>query len=132
MAPGGVVPLGVDAVVAAVLAVALPGDDEVAGGVHGHGGHGLAVGRVGVDLELAALGDPGGVVPLGVDAVVAAVLVAVAGPGDDEVAGGVHGHRRGELLAGPEGVDLELAALGDAVVVVPLGVDAVAAAVLTV
>ena len=34
---GGVVAPGVDAVAAAVLAEALPGDYEVAGGVHGHG-----------------------------------------------------------------------------------------------
>ena len=57
-------------------------------------GNALGAGGEGVDAELVALGDAGGVVALGVDAVAAAVL-AVARPGDDEVAVGVHRHRRG-------------------------------------
>ena len=83
--PGGGEPLGIDAVAAAVLAGTVPGDGEVAGGVHGHGWGELGAGGVAVDHGLAALGGAAAVEPLGVDAVVAAVL-AVAFPGDHEVA----------------------------------------------
>ena len=108
---GGVITLGIDAVAAAVLAVALPGDDEVAGGIHGHLGKSLIAGGVGVDLEFAALGHAGRVVALGVDAVAAAIL-AIALPGDDEVAGGIHGHAGEFLIAGGVRVDLELGSPG--------------------
>ena len=82
---GGAVPAGIDAFTAAILAIALPGDDKVAGAVHRDLGHVLASVRVRVDAELAALGHSGGAVALGVDAVAAAVL-ARARPRDDEVA----------------------------------------------
>ena len=45
----GVVTPGIDAVAAAVLAEALPGDHEVAGGIHGDLRIGLLVGGVGVE-----------------------------------------------------------------------------------
>ena len=47
-------------------------------------------------LELAGLRRAGGVEALDEDTAAAAVL-AVAGPGDDEVAVGVEGHGRGRL-----------------------------------
>src|SRR5581483_4691828 len=99
------------------------------GAVHGHRGRQLVVGGRAVDAELAALGDAGGAVALGVDAPAAAVL-SVALPGDDEVAGAVHGHRGRQLVVGGRAVDAELAALGDAGGAVALRVDAPAAAVL--
>src|SRR5205823_1123841 len=89
---GGGIALAVDAPAAAVLAVARPGDDEVAGAVHRHGGRALVTGGGGVDAELAAQGRAGGGVTLGVDAPAAAVL-ALTLPNDDEVAGPVGRHR---------------------------------------
>jgi len=74
------VALRVDAGVAAILE-ARPGDDEVTGGVQGHGGLDLAVGGVGVDAELAALGHPGGAVAPAVDAV---AETAAGEPATDE------------------------------------------------
>src|SRR5205807_10271293 len=52
--PGGAEPLGADAVAAAVLAAAVPGDDEVAGRVRRDGRGRLRVGGEGVDPELRA------------------------------------------------------------------------------
>src|SRR5439155_954978 len=124
-----VVPLPVDPKAAAVLALAGPGDDEVAGRVHGYRGDELDIGRGGIDAELAALGHPRRVVPLPVYATAAAVL-ALAGPGHHEVAGRVHRHR-GEILSiGGGGTDAELAALGHSRRVVPLPVYPKAATVL--
>src|SRR5205823_3837667 len=122
--------LPVDAPAAAVLAVARPGDEEVAAGVHRHGRVDLVAGRGGVDEELAALGHPGGVVALRVDAHAVAVLTG-AGPGHGEVAvDRVDRHGGVALVAGSEGVDAELTPLGRAGRVVALGEDAEAAAVL--
>src|SRR5207248_492627 len=90
--------------VTAVLAEALPGDDEVAGRAQGHRRHGLVAGGKGVDPELAAHRRAGGVVALGVDAVAAEVL-AVALPGHDVIAGRVRRDRRQTLFAGGDGVD---------------------------
>src|SRR5262245_37363245 len=45
--------LAEDTLAVAVLAVALPGDDEVAAPIRGHGGAVLGGRRVAVDLELA-------------------------------------------------------------------------------
>jgi hypothetical protein len=107
----GVVALGEDAVPVAVLAVALPRHDEVAVGVHGHGRDHLNACREAVDLERGSLRIARGIVALGEDAVLAAVL-AVAVPRHDEVAVGVHGHGRSALLVYGEAVDLEFAAQG--------------------
>ena len=79
---------GVDAVAVAVLAVAGPSDDEVAVGVHRHGGLVLHVLRNLVHAELIADRHAELVVDAGVDAGV--VGRPLAGPDDDEVAVGVH------------------------------------------
>src|SRR5205085_6406601 len=83
----------------------------------------------GVDAELGPQPRPGGVVALRVDAVAAAVL-EVTGPGDDERTAGVQRDRRVDLRPGRVRVDLELAALRRSGGAVPLGEDPVAAAVL--
>jgi hypothetical protein len=84
----------------------------------------------GVDGDLPALGDAGGVEAAGVDAVDAAVLVG-ARPGNDEVPVAVHRHRGDELVVAGGDVDQELVPLGDAGGVEAAGVDAIAVAVLT-
>src|SRR5205807_799306 len=87
----GIVHLRLDAPAAAVLAIARPGDDEIAAEpVHRHGGGGLIAGGGGVDAELAPLGRARAAVELPEDAQAAAVL-AIARPGDDEIARVVHG-----------------------------------------
>ena len=88
----------VDAVGRAILAVALPGDHEPVRVEHVHGRPTLLSGRLLVDSELAAHGHAVGPIALAEDAPTVPVL-AVAVPSDDEVAGGVHGHRRFELIA---------------------------------
>src|SRR5262249_45158310 len=97
-----VVPLGVDAPAAAVLAVAGPSNHEVAQAVHRHGRIGLVARGGGVDLERAALHGAAAVEALGVDAPAAAVL-ALAGPGDHVVARQVAGH--GLVVAGSRLLD---------------------------
>src|SRR5262249_35626595 len=124
----GVVAPGVDAPAAAVLVAALPGDDEVAPGVHGDRGAGLVARGGRVDAEVTAPGGARGVVALGVAAPAAAVLVGTL-PGGDEVARGVHGDRGAGLVARGGGVDAELPAQGVARRVVAPGVDAPATAV---
>src|SRR5262249_14824582 len=108
---------------------AVPGDGEVPDGVHGHGGVRLVGDGDGIDRELAALGHALGVVAPGEHSFAAAVL-AVAGPGDDEVAGGVHGHGWQALVEGGIGVDLEFAALRRTLGVEALAEDPTAVAVL--
>src|SRR5207247_885597 len=98
------------------IVAAMPGDDEVAGRVHGHRRVALVARGGDVDWELAAERHAGGGVAAGVDAVAAAVLGAV--PNDDEVAIRVHRHRRHMLVAGGVGVDWELRALRHALGVV--------------
>ena len=77
--------------------IAGPGDDESAGSVHGHAGEHLVSAGRHVHLELGALGLAEPIVTPGVHTVsraqlIRTVLLAVAGPGDDEIAVGVHGH----------------------------------------
>ena len=118
----GVVPLGVDAVSVAVLVAALPGDQEPAVGVHRC--RRIPLERLGirVDAELGARGRPVGMVRLGVHVIVAVVAVlAVAHPGDHDVAIRTHRDRRGGLVPVGEGVDLEFAAGRGPVGVEPLG-----------
>ena len=105
---------------AAILVVALPGDDEIPVGVHRRRRVLLSVRRIRVHAELGALRDAGGVVTLGVDAVAAAIL-GVALPGDDEIAVGVHRRRRFKLIARRKGVDEKLGSLHDAGGVVTAG-----------
>src|SRR5574340_767652 len=86
---GGVVALRVDARARPVLTLALPDDEESARGIHGHGGTGLVARAVCVDLELITRG-----LPCRIEAPceypVAAAVLAVAHPDDQEVAPGVH------------------------------------------
>src|SRR5688572_14979324 len=106
------VALAEDTEARAVLCVAPPDDDELAGAHHGVGGDGriaLIARRVGVDAELGAEGGAGAVVALAEDTVAQAVL-PVALPGHDEVAGGVRGHGRSVLVARRKRVDAELRA----------------------
>src|SRR5205823_2808560 len=99
------------AVGVAVLAVAVPGDDAVAGRADAHDRPELVAGGEGVDPELAAQRPARGAVAPRVGAGAGAVL-AVTLPGDDEVAGRAHPHRWEHLVGGGVGVDRELAALG--------------------
>src|SRR5439155_17971 len=101
--------LAEDAIVAAVLEVALPDDDEVARRVGSDGGVLLQVGSVGVDPELGALRGATAGVALAEDAVRAAVLVSAL-PHHDEVARRVGGDTRGALVAGRIRVHPELGA----------------------
>src|SRR5262249_45444982 len=111
------------------LALTTPSDDEIAGCVERNGRTDLGAGRVGVDAEFAAQRGPRGGVALGVDPPRVAVL-AVTLPGDDEVAGTIHGDRAKILNVGGVSVDLKFTSLGLPLGVVPLGVHSVAAAVL--
>ena len=92
-------------------------------------GAALGAGGVGVDLELAGESSAGAREAAGEDAVARAVL-AVALPGDDEVAVGVHRHRRDALVVRGVGVDLELAGQRSARAREAAGEDAVVRAVL--
>jgi hypothetical protein len=128
---GGVEALGEDAQARAVVE-ALPGDHEVAVGVHRHRRKPLRELGFGVDLELDALRVAGGVVPTREDPFLGnhRVLLTDARPHDDEVAGVGHGDRGAVLRSGGERVDLERTALGGAGRVVALSEDAPARAVL--
>src|SRR5205085_7492553 len=106
---------------------AVPGDDEVAGRVQADRHEGLVARRELVDLELRALGRPGGVVSAGNDAV-ATAAPAVTLPGHDEIAGGVRRHRRTDLFTGGGLVDQDLRAEWGAVGTVAPGEDVGAAA----
>ena len=75
-ATGGVVTLAMDAVVAAILIVRLPGDDEAAAVETRHRGIHLIAGGIGIDQELASQRAAAGVVTLAVYADAAAVLIA--------------------------------------------------------
>src|SRR3990167_5079679 len=124
-----VVALGLNAIAAGVgaaRAVALPDDNEVARGVAGDGGNHLVTRRVGVGLELAAEGVSGGVVALGLNALVAGVGAARAEalPDDDEVARGVAGDGGAALVSRRVGVDPELPTKGVSGGVVALGLNA--------
>src|SRR5262249_24233113 len=116
-------------VAAAVLAVALPDDREIAGRVGGGRRAALASSGKRVDTEFAALEGARGAVALGVDAVAGAVLGGAL-PGDHEIAGPAHRHRGRGLRAGRERVGAELYTLGDAAGAEALRVDAGAVAVL--
>jgi len=98
---GGIVFPGVDLVVPALggHVIAVPGDDEAAGGQTGHIGIALVVIGRHVDAELAAGLGTGCVVTLAVDAVTAAVL-ATRLPDDDETTVGQRCHARRELVVG--------------------------------
>ena len=115
-----------DAVVVAILARALPHHDEV-GAVARDVGLDLGPDRVGVDLELAGQRRSHRVEPPAEDAGRIAVVRAL--PDHDEAAVGSGGERGQRLRVGGVGVDLELGALGPALIDAPAE-DAVATAVL--
>jgi len=121
-APGGAVAAGVDAVLAAVLAVAGPGDHEVAGRVRRHRRAALGVGGDGVDLELAPQRRPGGAVAAGVDAGAAAVLAKLDQAMTKSPA--ASRHRRLILTAGGELVDWNSPPCGTPAELKALGEDA--------
>src|SRR5262249_31159941 len=104
-----VVPPREDAVVVAVLAKALPGDDELARLVDRDDRGLLVAGRVGVHLELRPELVARGVEALSEDAVAVTVLPP-ARPDHDELAGGCHCHGLSDrvLEAGRVRVDEEL------------------------
>ena len=92
----------------AVLSVAGPGDDEVAGVVAIDRRLVLNTLGVRVRLKVDALGSAGGVEAAGEHAVVGSVT-SVTGPDDDELAGRGRRHLRVVLVIDCEGVDGELA-----------------------
>ena len=57
--PIAVIALGIDPIIGPILAIALPGHHEIPVAVHRHCGGSLPAGGIGVDLELAALFEPG-------------------------------------------------------------------------
>ena len=116
-------PLAENAPHVAVLLVAGPDDDEVADRIHGHVGVLLTTYRGRVDQEFVADRHALDVETSGEDAVQVAVL-SVAGPGDDEVAVGVHGHFRHILDVDDGLIHEERVAHGIAGLVVDAGVDA--------
>jgi hypothetical protein len=89
-----------------------PSNHEVPRGIHRHLGKNLALGRVAVDTELAALGYSGCIESLSVDSIAGTVLAVPTGnhvaPRHDEVAVGVHRHGRVELSTERIRVDAEL------------------------
>ena len=119
----GTVAAGINAVAAAILAVACPRDDEVAGVVHCHGGICLCVRHVRIHGELGSCRRiRRSVVHAGVNIPVGA-LSRAALPDDDELAGG-GGYRdidTGVCCIGR--VDLELAGHGYAVAIEITGID---------
>jgi len=121
--------LAIDALLVAVLFLALPDDHEVPGRIHRNRRLLLIVSGGRVDEELDALGDAVGVEALGIDATPVAVLF-LALPDDHEVPGRIHRNRRLLLIVGGGRVDEELAALGDAARIEALRVDALPVAVL--
>src|SRR5262249_19762233 len=96
-----------DAVSVAVLAGALPDDDEIAARIDRQLRKDLVSRRVRVDLELASQLGPGGVEALTEDAV-AGPVAAVVLPHDDEASRSVSGDPRVLLEAGQVRVHLEL------------------------
>ena len=114
-------------VVADAVLVALPGDHELAAQIHGHAGQHLVAGGGDVHREFRSQGLAEAVVAAGVNAVavaqLAVVLLAVAGPGDHEVAVEVHGHRGVLLVVGRIGVHPEGLAVRVAVGLVAAGVN---------
>ena len=108
--PRGAVSTREQTVLAAVLAGALPDDDELAGAPHADGGLVLGADGVGVDLELDAELDAGGVEALGAESSERALILIEIGPGHHEVSSGVDIDRRDGLLVKGVGVDLELGA----------------------
>ena len=124
----GVVALGENAAAAAVLALAGPGDGEIAGRVPGNCREVLVSRRGSVYQKLAADGRTRSAESLGIYPVAAPVL-GQTGPGDQKVTIVVHGNRRKGLRVGRRRIDLERIALGRAGTVEALGKHSQAAAI---
>src|SRR6266436_8431900 len=88
----GIVELCEDICTGAAHLVVLPGDDKSACAVHGDGGLVLVVGGGGVYEEFDANSCSGRIESLPINALAAAILI-VTHPDNDEVAGGIHGNR---------------------------------------
>src|SRR5258706_1281955 len=73
----------VDALVAAVLVVAGPGDDESAGAIDADGGFVLIIKSDDVCQDFAADGVAGAVIAAHIDAFFVSILIVAACPGDD-------------------------------------------------
>jgi hypothetical protein len=120
--------LGVDTCRTGILRSTAPGHHEVARCIHGHGSIVLPIRRVRVYPELPSLCLAGGVVSLGEDA--ETVPITSSFPGDDKIAAGVHGDGGPALVAGCVCVDAELTSQSSTGGTVPLGINAIAPAVL--
>ncbi len=127
-----VIALAVDAGTAAILAIGAPDHHETATDQRRHGRLVLGTAHKGIDLELAAGGDAGAIVALGVNPVARTVGPALVGPHHDEAAIGVGGDVRVVLVAAGRGIHAELGAKGGTGVAVTLRIDAVAAAILAI
>lgn len=125
--PGAIVTLPLNAAVVffTVRFKTLPDDDKIAIAVQGNGRIALVIGGIAVDLELAALGGAEAIIALPLNAVVTGITVSrqVTLPNDHKIAVTVYGNGRYVLIVGGIGVNLELAALGDAQTVIALRLD---------
>ena len=99
--------LRIDSVGRAILAVALPGDDEPIRVEHVYGRPTLFSGRLLVDSELAADGHSVSAISLTEHPMGTSVLI-VAVPGDDETPPTRHGYHRRGLIVDGAGVDAKL------------------------
>jgi hypothetical protein len=100
----GIIALTIDT--KAQCAVPLPYDNEATGCVHRYGRSILIPDRRGIDFELSPLFSPERIEPLCEDTI-AAAIAEVAGPGNDEISGSIHGGAGDELITLGCGVDLE-------------------------
>ena len=90
----GIIALGIDALVRAVLVVGIPGNDIIAMLENRDVRMPLVARNIRIDLELAAVLASTGVITLGIDALIGAVTRLVVGlPGDDKTAVAEAGHR---------------------------------------
>ncbi len=115
--------LRIDAVLASVLAGAIPCDNEVPIGIHGNRGELLRVRGGGVDSELSAQRQPNRIEPACIDPMATSIL-RNALPGNDEVTGRIHGYSGISLRSGDRRVDTKFRALRYARRVIALSIDA--------
>jgi hypothetical protein len=108
----------------------LPGDDEVAAGVHADRRFVLIRGRISVDLEFAAERRAARIVAARIDAPGIGQILVPGGPCDDEIARGIHRYSRHFLIVGGGLVDPEFTSGFRARCIETLGVDTEVAAVL--
>ena len=125
----GGVPLSVNTPAIAILVLAAPSHDKVAGRIHCYRREHLLLGRQTVHSEFAALGGAGCVISFGIHSPAITVLV-FAGPSDYKFPVGVHGDRRVELLFVRRAIDTEFTTLSHSGRVVSLSIDTPTVAVL--